>query len=151
MLFRPLSEYDITPRPRRGVVEKDPEPTTTGNQVLNGTEWQTTYNEKGLEATRILTTKPGERNTLMDGWDTAYLRQEFRKQLWNEVLAVRLKSEWATQNELGEYPSNTDIVRAHTTGDGKVQEMYSLRNVKRYTKSFNAAHKRRLEEAKTDK
>lgn len=151
-LWKNLDEYDVPAMPGARVVVKDEEAKTTEHDVHAGVAWETSYTDNGLEASRVAKAGAGERDTKIDGWDTAWLRESFLKDggtgAYDEVIANVIKWEWASRNDAGEYPSNNDIVKAHTTSTGKVQEGYSLRNVKKYTWAFNKALESRQQEQK---
>lgn len=67
-------------------------------------------------------------------------------------MAEKLKSEWATVMEDGDYPSAERVVRNHTaTGESEPQKGYGLSNVKKYFHAFNDAVRRELEEVQVKK
>lgn len=153
--FPDLSEFDIARCPKaRGEVEKEPEPKQEG-EVLDGVKWQTQFHANGFESNRVFSSQPGTRVTTLTGWDAAYLNEYHRNAetghpTWKQVMAERLKSEWATVTEDGEYPSAERVVRNHTaTGDREPEKGYGLSNVKKYFHAFNSALQREIEEQKS--
>ena len=150
-LWKDLNKFDVEAMPGKRVVVKDKEPANAPDDVHAGRAWETTYTETGLEAERVTSTSDGQRDRMLDGWDTAWLRESFLRSggtgAYDEVIARVIKSEWATRNDAGDYPSNLDIVKNHTTREGAVQDGYSERNIKKYTWAYNRA----LEARKAEK
>lgn len=156
-LFPDLSEFDIERCPKaRGEVEKQDEPAQSG-EVLNGVKWKTEFGENSLESERVVSSKPGNRISTLTGWDVAYLNEYHRNAFngnptWKQAMAEKLKSEWATVMEDGDYPSAERVVRNHTaTGESEPQKGYGLSNVKKYFHAFNDAVRRELEEVQVKK
>jgi len=148
-VFGDLSEYDVPPMPDGNVITKASVPKDDDGNIVtdefgrwrnnetSGTELIFDYDKlKGKQDSKA-------RSPELDGWDIAYLDALHPKH--DRALAKIIKLEFATVNEVGDYPSNQDITNRHThdgiTGDG-----FSIANVKKYTKCFNDAEKAREQE-----
>lgn len=153
-LFVNLNEYDIEPCPEKRIVVKAQEPDRDGD-VIAGQKWKTEFTNQGFDAERVVSSTPGKRSQELTGWDIAYLneyhRNTFTKQpTWKRDMADRLKSEWATIQADGEFPSAETIVKNHTAkGAKEPQKGYGLSNVKKYLHAFNDALRREMEESQS--
>jgi hypothetical protein len=152
--FPDLAMFDIAPAPKKREEVKEAEIPVEQGEVVVGKKWKTDFHEGGFESDHIVSSKPGFRVKTLTGWDVGYLNEYHRNETeghptWKQALAEKLKVEWATEDESGEYPSAERVVRNHTApGESEPQSGYGLSNVKKYFKAFNHAVKRELEEAK---
>lgn len=154
-VFEDLSVYDVPPMPKDGRITKADEPVTDNGNIMTDRFGRWKVNETvdttaTFDYDRVKGRNDAKgRTSVLQGWDTSFLLQEFDGKFDNNFAAI-MKLEWSTPNENGDYPSNQDIVDRHThdgiTGDG-----FSLRNVKRYTGCFNAAERMYEQEAEQQK
>lgn len=153
--FEDVDVYDIEPMPAAGRIEKADIPDNDNGKIHTDAfgRWKVNEIIEGDGATFDYDKLKGkqdvkQRSPKIDGWDVAFLQQEFPKG-FDMNFAQIMKVEWATVNEVGDYPTNQEITNRHThggiTGDG-----FSLRNVKKYTGAFNDAERVRIEEQAND-
>ena len=153
-LFPDLSEFDVDRRPNRHKVVKAAEPETANGEVFGGKKYKTEWNVDGYDVVmeQVHSTATGTRSEKLTGWDVSYLNEYHRngftkKPTWKREMADRLKAEWATIQNDGEYPSAEAVVKNHTVpGESKPQKGYGLSNVKKYFHAFNDALKAEQEE-----
>jgi hypothetical protein len=89
----------------------------------------------------------GGRQAELTPLDEAYLNAYFEDgpDKWDRVIAAVIKKDWATLDSAGAYLSSQTIAARHTV-NGVTEKGYSLRQIKKYTKQFNASHAQYLNE-----
>lgn len=153
IFFPPLEVYDIEKCPTNTRVEKVDTQEPSNAKILNGQKWEDEWlSANQFTSERIVSSKPGKRVRDLTDWDRAYLNNCHKnvktgEPTWKAAMAEKLKDEWATPHEDGEYPSAETVERMHTVrGEAKAQKGYSLSNIKKYFHAFNQAIEREIEE-----